>query len=192
MKDVTNTVYTEQEWDVHTKITDASMIKYINGSFKNVLDVGCGTGYAMRKFKEMGIDPIGITLDDNEYKAHKFNGYDVRVMDMSFLDFEDEEFELIWCRHSLEHSVMPYISLRELNRVLSPEGYMYVEVPSPTPPHIANPSHYSMLDDLSLQELFRRTGFKLLDRGQYALQVPGEPGQGDQLLLYWSYWLRKN
>jgi len=190
LKDVQATVYTEKGWHVHDEITLASIDKYVaKHQFKKILDIGCGTGFAMKKFKDMGISVTGITLDETELKLHRENGFDVHLMDMSFLEFEDNSFDFIWCRHALEHSIMPYVTLREMHRVLDKDGYVYVEVPSPIPNHVANPNHYSMFDDLGWQELFRKAEFKLLDRGQYVLEVP-EPGVMS-LWLYWTYWLKK-
>src|SRR4030042_3462303 len=94
-----------------------------------VLDVGCGMGYALDVFSKMGIDAIGITIDKDDKKTAESRGRDVRLMDMSFLEFDDECFDGIWARHCLEHSIFPYFTLSEFNRVLKPKGWMYVEVP---------------------------------------------------------------
>ena len=57
-------------------------------------------------------------------------GFDVRNMDQSFLDFADETFDLVWCRHCLEHSPMPFFTLTQLVRVLKKDALIYIEVPA--------------------------------------------------------------
>jgi ubiquinone/menaquinone biosynthesis C-methylase UbiE len=180
-----NTIYTEPKIDYHEKIIDQSFDAFVkNRSFKNVLDVGFGTGYSLNKFKELGINVTGITMDVVEFAAMK--GHDVRMMDLNLLDFEDETFDLVWCRHALEHSVMPFIALSEYKRVLKSGGYLYVEVPQDECVHVDNPNHYSMLSDRSWQALMRKAGLNLINRGQWTIHLEG------WVDIYWHYWLRKN
>ncbi len=86
-------------------------------------------------------------------------------MDQSFLDFNDEEFDFIWCRHCLERSISPYFTLSEFFRVLKPNGYLYVEVPAPDTVcnHQKNQNHYSVLGQSMWVELMQRSGFKVLN-----------------------------
>lgn len=186
LETIRKTVYREPQLDYHEKLIDSAFKQFVEkGSFKDVLDVGFGTGYSLNKFKELGINTKGITLDEDERKAQNFLSHDVQLMDMAFLDFEDQSFDLVWCRHALEHSVMPMIALMEFNRVLRPGGYLYVEVPQDESVHADNPNHYSMLSDRSWQSLMRRTGLKLLFRGQWTIHLEG------WIDLYWFYWLHK-
>ena len=181
------TVYLEPQVDYHERLIDSAFDAFVKkGSFTNVLDVGFGTGYSLKKFKELGIKATGITLDDKEQKAQDFLGYDVHLMDMAFLDFANESFNLVWCRHTLEHSVMPMIALMEFHRVLKDGGNLYIEVPQDESVHVDNPNHYSMLSDRSWQALMRKAGFRLLFRGQFVIHLEGFVD------IYWNYWLTKN
>jgi len=111
-----------------------------------VLDVGCGQGYALKQFEELECNPIGITTGEEDYQKCKADGHDVRMMDMSFIEFEDDYFDFIWARHCLEHSVFPYFTLTELKRVCKPLGWLYLEVPAPdtVSSHEYNKNHYSV------------------------------------------------
>jgi SAM-dependent methyltransferase len=68
---------------------------------------------------------------------------------------------MLFCRHSLEHSPFPYITLLEYNRVLRPNGYLYIEVPAPDGdrPHEENRNHYSILGRSMWLSLLKRSGF---------------------------------
>ena len=126
-----------------------------------VLDVGCGRGHALDMFKELGAEVTGITLGQDDYDFCLSKGHDVRMMDMSCLEFEDEHFDGIWARHSLEHSIYPFYTLHEWNRVLKPLGWIYIEVPAPdtSSNHEANPNHYSVLGVSMIHNLMARAGF---------------------------------
>ncbi|MDB5448722.1 MAG: Methyltransferase type 11 [Phenylobacterium sp.] len=152
-----------------------------------VLDVGCGQGVALELFRDAGLDPLGVTLGpDAEVCRQK--GLKVREMDFAFLEFPDESFDLVWCRHALEHSVFPFFTLAELYRVLKPGGVLYLEVPAPdtTCRHQTNPNHYSVLGKSMWIELIRRVGFpetRTLDLGF-------QTGMGPD--TYWAFLQQKN
>lgn len=186
------TIYREPAMGYHEKIVDAAFDNFIKkGSFTNALDVGFGTAYTLNKFKDAGIKATGITLEEKELQGARFIGHDVRLMDMNFLEFPDGSFDLVWCRHTLEHSIMPLIALMEFLRVLKPCGHLYVEVPSDNVIHIDNPNHHSLFSDAVWQGLFRKVGFRLLFRGQFAVGIMGSPQTSSYTDLYWQYWMKK-
>lgn len=192
LDEIEQTVYPEPQFEYHEKIIDAAIENFVNGKpFTDVLDVGFGTGYSLKKFKEKGLKVTGISLDDSEVQGMRFQGFDVRKMDMAFLDFPDNSFDLVWCRHTLEHSVMPFIALMEFKRVLRNEGYLYIEIPADSGIHINNKNHYSMFSDHVWQSLFKKLSLNLLWRGQYVVHVFDANTQLDVNDIYWYYWLKK-
>jgi SAM-dependent methyltransferase len=148
-----------------------------------VLDVGCGQGVALKRFVAQGFDATGVTLNAADVAECQRQGYRVLEMDQSFLDFPDEEFDLIWCRHCLEHSVFPYLTLSEFNRVLKPGGWLYVEVPAPDTScqHQSNRNHYSVLGKSMLTNLILRSGFRVVDVADINFSVLAGPD------TYWSF-----
>ena len=114
-------------------------------------------------------------------------GFDVREMDQSFLDFADQMFDLIWCRHCLEHSVMPFFTLSQLVRVLKPLGGLYVEVPAPdtVAAHQTNKNHYSTLPASAWAQLILRSGVDPIRHLEIPLQIPIGVDR------YWAFWGRK-
>jgi ubiquinone/menaquinone biosynthesis C-methylase UbiE len=181
-------VYHEDESQQHNILTEMAVQRFIipnKQTIENILDVGCGSGLALEYFQELNINAIGITLNDDDLTQCKNKGFKVQLQDMSFLDFDDSAFDLIWVRHCLEHSPMPLITLFEFERVTKPSGFLYVEVPQDDSIHIDNPNHYSVLSDRAWQSLFRRTDFELLDRVQFTVQLKG------WVDIYWFYWLKK-
>jgi SAM-dependent methyltransferase len=184
-------VYPEPLSEPHQSITKSMVERLLTGhpqaADARILDVGCGQGLALAEFAARGLLPIGVALGREDVAACRMAGFDVREMDQSFLDFDDAEFDLVWCRHCLEHSIFPYFTLSEFERVLKPGGLLYVEVPAPdtSSAHQANPNHYSVLGKSAWLQLMSRSGFALVDQLDLDFTVPAGPD------TYWAFVLRK-
>jgi len=148
-----------------------------------VLDVGCGQGVALKLFAARGADAIGVTLNQTDVDVCQSLGYRVVKMDQSFLEFPDASFDLVWCRHCLEHSIFPYFTLSGFHRVLKPGGWLYVEVPAPDTAcaHQTNRNHYSVLGKSMMGSLIERSGFRIADVLDITFTVPAGPD------TYWAF-----
>jgi len=187
LEKIKNDTYPEPTSEPHLSIT-RRMFDYFNKkcslpSGGKILDIGCGQGLALDLFTKKGFAPIGITLNSEDLSICRQRGYEVYEMDQSFLDFRDQEFDFIWCRHCLEHSIFPFFTLSEQFRVLKPKGYLYIEVPAPDTSckHETNPNHYSALGKSMWAGLIKRTGFKMLDVVDISFKVPAGPD------TYWAF-----
>ena len=162
-------VYAEPESD-YNKITTQEIYDLMIKPLKlkksaKILDVGCGPGYFLDIMKEnkyknvVGTAGTDIDIDICEKKNHT-----VRKEDISFLSDDDESLDFIFCRQVLEHSVFPYITLLEYNRVLKQDAQIYIETPAPYNErnHESNLNHYSVLTDKMLMNLLVRAGFDLV------------------------------
>jgi Methylase involved in ubiquinone/menaquinone biosynthesis len=151
----------------------------------SVLDVGCGQGAALELFTALGLNAIGVTLGP-DVEICRRKGFDVFEMDQNFMDFPDSSFDLLWCRHVLEHSIAPLFTLFEYRRVTKPGGLVYVEVPAPdtSAHHQRNPNHYSVLPMSSWLSLFARAGFTVEHANELRFTVRCGPD------IYWSSLLR--
>ena len=179
-------IYPEPPSPVHSGITRqmfAELCKlYPLPSGAKALDVGCGQGVALEIFREAGLDTVGITLG-RDAEVCRQKGLEVLEMDFAFLDFPDACFDLVWCRHAIEHSIFPFFTLSELHRVLKPAGVLYVEVPAPDTAcrHQTNPNHYSVLGKSMWLELIRRAGFP----GSGVVDLNFQTGAGPD--TYWAF-----
>jgi SAM-dependent methyltransferase len=183
-------IYPEPPSPVHTQISQ-QMFEVLRSHYPvppggKVLDVGCGQGVALELFRAAGLDPLGITLGEDAEVCRR-KGFNVRETDFAFLDFPDASFDLVWCRHAIEHSVFPFFTLAELHRVLKPGGVLYLEVPAPDTAcgHQTNPNHYSVLGRSMWIELIRRVGFPQLRMRDLNFQT----GMGPD--TYWAFMTRK-
>ena len=134
---VSKEVYSEPDTAMHMGMIDKivpDLEKNQLGDNKDqsILDVGCGQGYALTKFKEAGFTNLqGITMSDEDVKATQDKGFTCQKMDQSFMTFENESFDFLFVRHCLEHSPFPYFTLGEFRRVLKTGGKIYIEMPAP-------------------------------------------------------------
>jgi SAM-dependent methyltransferase len=165
---VLGTVYSEGESPFHRTITQDVVRRFIDplGLPKNsvIRDLGCGPGYFLDEMGSRGYTDIqGLSLSNDDLNLCASRGHRVVRSDMNFLTDRDESVDLLFCRHSLEHSPFPYITLIEYNRVLKPNGVLYVEVPAPDCElvHEKNRNHYSILGKTMWLNLLERTGFNV-------------------------------
>lgn len=122
----------------------------------SVLDVGCGQGQAFSVLQKYASRVAGVTLgEDADICAEK--GLEVYRADMSFLPFDDGEFDLIFARHSLEHSPAPLLTLMEWHRV----SKQWLLVITPDLDHFgpSGKNHYYVLRTDQWTNLFERAGW---------------------------------
>lgn len=91
------------------------IIKNLDTSAKSLLDVGCGKGYFLKQLKRCrpdislyGSDIVGKD-DSKEYIFQKAF--------IENLPFEDKQFDIITCFHTLEHIVNLDKAIAELKRI---------------------------------------------------------------------------
>lgn len=192
-KRLSTEVYAEGDSALHTELTALLLPKILDAfpvaEGARVLDVGCGAGVALAHFEARGLRATGITLSEQDRDACVSRGYDCLLMDQSFLEFDSKSFGFIWCRHAIEHSPWPYLTLLELNRVTADGGYVYVEVPRPDDPrcHEANTNHYSVLGRVMWEALFQRAGFRCVHRDHVSVPLSDEVtgNEWTETYLFW-------
>ena len=109
-------------------------------NIKSALNLGCGSDYID--------DPGWINVDGDLNKKADYN-WD---LEKAPLPFKDEQFDVIWASHILEHITNLVELKKELTRILKPNGKLFVIVPyflSPCawgdPTHVRAFSHHAFL-----------------------------------------------
>ena len=127
---------------------------------QTVLDVGCGQGQAISVLNRYCQSVIGVTLGNDAQVAQEA-GYDVRLADMTFLDqFPDNSFQLVFSRHSLEHSPMPLLTLMEWHRVS--RQWLLLIVPDGEYFGYSGQNHYYVLTQVQWRNLLEQAGWRIL------------------------------
>jgi ubiquinone/menaquinone biosynthesis C-methylase UbiE len=96
-----------------------------------ILEVGCGGGNILEKApmgELFGVD-ISVFIIT---KAKKKLGKKVHLFQANAqnLPFKDQLFKQVICSEVLEHLLDPYLSLKEIARILAPKGIAVISVPN--------------------------------------------------------------
>lgn len=154
-------IYPQPEDSGHTrlakKVIDTWMSKMT--TCHSVLDVGCGTGFCQPMFESWDVKYEGVCLGE-DYIDAKNIGRNVKQMDYTFLEYPDNYVDLIFSRHSLEHSPFPVISLMEWKRVAS--NWLGIVLPAPEWYTFKGRNHYSVMNHEQIENLLDVAGWKVL------------------------------
>lgn len=126
---------------------------------ESILDVGCGQGQAFKVLQRYARQVIGVTLGA-DVKICQVKRLEVYPFDMTFLTFPDEKFDLIFSRHSLEHSPMPLLTLMEWHRVA--RQWLILVVPKMETFGPGGRNHYYVLLPEQWQVLLTRAGWEVV------------------------------
>ena len=95
-----------------------------------VLDVGCGGGSYLYRLKSWGWNSYGVEPSAvGAAQAHSL-GLNVHHGQIEDARFPDSLFDVIRLNHVLEHLTDPHGTMREIGRILKPEGIVYITVPN--------------------------------------------------------------
>lgn len=125
----------------------------------SVLDVGCGEGFCQPFFESWGMSYEGVCLGQDFVVARDL-GRNVKKMDFNFLEYEDRSFDMVFARHSLEHSPMPILTLMEWHRVA--RQWLGVVLPAPEWYTYVGANHYSVATMEQAKGWLDRAGWKIL------------------------------
>jgi ubiquinone/menaquinone biosynthesis C-methylase UbiE len=100
----------------------------------NFLDIGCGTGWAVRHVARLmqnkgnyyGIDISQNMIDDALENSNGLENIHFLKANAEQLPFEKDYFDYIICTNSFHHYQHPLKALGEIRRVLRPKGSIYI------------------------------------------------------------------
>lgn len=99
---------------------------------KKILDIACGWGEVLALAKEKGLEVFGIDISKHAIKLarERIGGGNLQVAQAEKLPFKDNTFDYIVCIGSLEHFDSPEKALKEMSRVIKPNGRILIRVPN--------------------------------------------------------------
>ena len=102
------------------KVEDALLTHLKRG---RLLDIGCGRGYALRRFGAYGFETVGIEIDAACLREARTYGTALRGTAVD-LPFQDGTFDVALVNQVLHHVDAPEMALEAFHRVLQPNGYL--------------------------------------------------------------------
>ncbi len=120
---------------------------------KKVLDVGCGKAELLKNDKK---NIFGLEINRDLVERAKSEGLKVIQGNVTHLPFEDNSFDVVFCRNVIEH-LFPneaYKMFKEIKRVLKGGGLILLI--SPMPKNIWNTfGHIKPYPPMAIKKLFR-------------------------------------
>ena len=107
----------------------------VNSSKHSLLDIGCGEGFCMKYFMDMGWDVTGCDYSEYGIKTHNpacsnnilvGNIYDK----IEALIAKSQKFDVIWLDNVLEHVLDPLGLLIQCRKLSKENGILIIEVPN--------------------------------------------------------------
>jgi len=102
-----------------------------------VVDLGCGAGNSVDLFRQLlpHCDWTGVDIEDSpEVRQRRRSDANFKTFDGINLSFQDEEVDLVYSKHVLEHVRYPEALLRDVRRVLK-RGGLFVGATSHLEPY---------------------------------------------------------
>lgn len=143
-----------------------------------VLDMGCGTGLLTRAIEQktkrvVGLDLTRQMLEEAQLQSRK-QGKSILFLqgDGHQLPFLDGQFDCIMTRLTVHHFPQPLKILKELVRVLKPNGRLIIsdivanmdlqkQKKHNEIEQLRDPSHVKFLNETELQEIIREAGLEI-------------------------------
>jgi SAM-dependent methyltransferase len=95
-----------------------------------ILDVGCEGGSYLYRLKQWGWETYGVEPSESGVKQARSLGLEVHYGSLAGAKFPNAFFDVIRLNHVLEHLNDPKETFWEINRILRPDGLVYVTVPN--------------------------------------------------------------
>lgn len=135
-----------------------------------LLDVGCGMGFMMKRFQELGWESYGVDVSSyaTEYARNEL-GMNAYTGTADILDFANDFFDIVTIILAIEHMPDPKNTLAVLNKLMRPGatiiiathdiGGLWPRIAGSKWQHLFVPEHLFFFSRKTLTHLLNETGF---------------------------------
>ncbi len=172
-----------------------------------ILDVGCGRGVMLERFKMRGWRTLGTQLSRTAAEAaRRLRGIEVVCAELVDMRLPAASFDVVTIFHVLEHLTDPAAYLAKARELLRPGGLLVVEVPDHSGAgfrllgvrHLCvdYPNHLFFFTPEPLERLLAQAGFRVEETTRFSLEyspfttlqnvlnlLPGEPNRFYRALM---------
>lgn len=97
---------------------------------RRILDVGCGIGTYVRKFREFSDEVYGVDIDPERVAEASRTLPNIQVAPAEDLPFPDDFFDVVFLHEVIEHVQDDRLAIREATRVTRPNGAIVIFAPN--------------------------------------------------------------
>lgn len=119
----------------HKKFFQQDILKTLQG--KTILEIACGRGEfanELSKSTDLNFTYTGCDISDSAILQAQRNVVDHRMtfvkMDVNNINFDTDHFDVVISFETIEHSPTLSTAVKELCRVLKPNGTLYISTPN--------------------------------------------------------------
>lgn len=132
-----------------------------NAFGRNVLDVGCGLGFRLRRFQDHGWNPYGIDPSDTAVEIARASSLEAQKGWFDATERFPDRFDLVMFHGTLGCLPEPLEAVRKLDGILRPRGLVFVNLAGePVSDHLFS------FEGETLRRLFMENGFTALEEGE--------------------------
>jgi len=179
--------YTALEEHLHFVVGE--LLRPIRGINEGkLLDVGCGMGIMLDRFRELGWDTYGVDVSTyaSEYARSRL-GLKVYTGTVDQLEFPEGYFDLVTMVLAIEHVPNPKKTLAELSRLIKPGGIIIIathDISGLWPRivrhrwrHLNIPEHVYFFSRSTLKRMLEAVGFKVFKTSETATLAAATGGK---------------
>lgn len=108
-----------------------TIAKYLVGEKGIFLEVGCGEGIALKYAQDVGYSIYGQDVSGYfSTVVKKKTGIDIFVGSLQDAKYNENFFDVVYMDSVLEHVNSPISLLREIHKIIKPEGILYLVLPN--------------------------------------------------------------
>lgn len=97
---------------------------------KRILDVGCGMGMYVEKFRRYSSDVYGVDIDPDKVQAASQKLPNISLAPAEDLPFKDRSFDVLLLHEVIEHVVDDHRAIREAVRCVDVGGHIIIYAPN--------------------------------------------------------------
>ncbi len=166
------------------------ILKYSNFENGSFLDIGCGEGIVLSEALKSGFKPYGLDIAYNLHQSVDQTKIQFIKGNIFDANYQENHFSAIYMDSVLEHVDDPISMLKEMYRILKPNGIVFIIVPNEDSlindtkkllytlmlkkskygrikPFVP-PYHINGFNNKSLEFAIKSTGHKVLELSQFA------------------------
>ena len=108
------------------------MLRYIPGSAKTILEIGCGSGNFSAQLVKEGVETWGVEPFEQSANeaSQKLTKVLIGTLDETLKDLPDNYFDVIVMNDVIEHLLEPWDDIVNLKSKLKKEGVLVTSIPN--------------------------------------------------------------
>ena len=165
----------------------------------NMIDIGAGNGTTLLQIRDLtNWNSTGIEPDST--KCEVLNFFKLNIINDIFQNISDNlknhHYDLITISQVLEHVENPLFFLKEINKKLNKNGYLWIDVPLCNINYFNSRinddvGHLFFFDEISLGKILKQSNFQLVSSGSYGKIIQPKRSVYSSIKLFLKYYLHR-